>query len=101
MSAPVSAAHSAWPGRAASKQIARATFQPSIARTAGLLPATKRSCSGPCRCVLKLVSMEPVGVHGEGGKPRRAVRVFERGPDHGGYAGAPADFPDAVQPPVS
>src|SRR5207342_3748461 len=37
----------------------------------------------------------------EGGQPRRTVRVFERGTDHGGYSGAPADFPDAVQPPVS
>ena len=45
--------------------------------------------------------MVPVRVDCEGGQPRRAVLLLERGSDHGGYSGAPADFPDAVQPPVS
>ena len=43
---------------------------------------------------------EACRVDGEGGQPRRAVFLLERGSDHGSYSGATADFPDAVQPPV-
>ena len=55
------AASPAWTGRAVSRQMARAIFQPSRSRMTAWSPARKNCCSGPWSHTLKPVSSPPLG----------------------------------------